>query len=141
VQVLRNYRSAGKFRIHAFVVMPDHFHLLITVSSGITIQRAVQLVKGGFAFRAGKEVGLKAPIWQKGFSEIRVLDAKSFEHQREYIHNNPVRAQLVGSAEEYPYSSASNPDIDPRPAWSKTTCTAPKGARRIIEYGAPEGAP
>jgi len=64
--------------------MPDHSHLLITVRSNMTIERAVQLVKGGFAFRAGKELGLKAPIWQKGFSEIRVLDEKTFEDQRDY---------------------------------------------------------
>jgi len=100
--------------------MPDHSHLLITVRSNMTIERAVQLVKGGFAFRAGKELGLKAPIWQKGFSEIRVLDEKTFEDQRDYVHNNPVRAQLVGSAEAYPYSSASNPsELDPWPAWLK----------------------
>jgi putative transposase len=65
--VLRDYRAAGKFRLHAFVVMPDHFHLLITVGSDMIIERAIQLAKGGFAFRAGKELGVKAPIWQKVF--------------------------------------------------------------------------
>ena len=100
--------------------MPDHFHLLITVGSDMTIERAIQLVKGGFAFRAGRELGLKAPVWQKGFSEIRVLDEQTFEHQTGYIHCNPVRARLVDNAEAYPYSSACNPsDIDPRPAWLK----------------------
>jgi putative transposase len=100
-----------------FVVMPDHFHLLITVGSDMTIERAIQLVKGGFAFRAGKELGLKAPIWQKGFSEVRVLDSEAFENQREYIHNNPVAAKLAGSAKAYCYSSAGNPlELDAAPA-------------------------
>jgi putative transposase len=97
--------------------MPDHFHLLITVGSQMTIERAIQLVKGGFAFRAGKELGLKAPIWQKGFSEVRVLDSEAFENQRDYIHNNPVVAKLAASAERYSYSSASNPsEWDAAPA-------------------------
>ena len=69
--------------------MPDHFHILITVGSDITIERAVQLVKGGFAFRAGEELGLNAPVRQKGLSEIRVLDEQTFENQTAYIHDNP----------------------------------------------------
>jgi REP element-mobilizing transposase RayT len=97
--------------------MPDHFHLLITVGSDMTIERAIQLVKGGFAFRAGKELGLKAPIWQKGFSEVRVLVAEAFENQRKYIHNNPVVAKLSASAEAHSFSSASSPsELDPPPA-------------------------
>lgn len=69
IRTLYDYRARGKFRLHEFVVMPDHFHLLITVDSNMTIERAVQYVKGGFAFRAGRELGFRAPVWQKGFSE------------------------------------------------------------------------
>jgi putative transposase len=47
LQVLFHYRSEGKFLLHEFVLMPDHFHLLITPNSEITLERAVQLVKGG----------------------------------------------------------------------------------------------
>jgi putative transposase len=118
VQTLRDYRNAGKFHLHAYVVMPDHFHLLVTVGSDMTIERTVQLVKGGFAFRAGKDLGLKAPVWQKGFSEVRVFDWNMFQNQRDYIHNNPVRAKLAASAEQYPYGSAYDPsDLDPPPVW------------------------
>ena len=106
VRTLYEYRGQGKYRLHEFVVMPDHFHLLITVGSGITIERAVQFIKGGFAFRAGREFGIRPPIWQKGFSEIRVTDSVAFGRQREYIRNNPVAAGLARQAEEYPESSA-----------------------------------
>jgi putative transposase len=34
--------------------MPDHFHILMTLGREISIERAVQFIKGGFAFRAGK---------------------------------------------------------------------------------------
>jgi putative transposase len=90
VDTLYAYRAQNKFRLHEFVVMPDHFHLLLTVGPKITIERAVPFVKGGFAFRAGKDLGLRAPVWQKGFSEIRVLDEETFENQARYIRNNPV---------------------------------------------------
>jgi putative transposase len=106
VQTLYEYRTQHKYLLHEFVVMPDHFHLLITVGSGIAIERAVQFIKGGFAFRAGREFGIRPPVWQKGFSEIRVADSVAFTRQREYIRNNPVAAGLASRAEEYPQSSA-----------------------------------
>src|ERR1700684_1059081 len=61
VCVLYGYRDQNKFRLHEFVVMPDHFHVLLTVECDMTIERAVQFIKGGFAFRAGGEFGFVAP--------------------------------------------------------------------------------
>ena len=46
--------------------MPNYFHLLLTIENEMTIERAVQFIKGGFSFRAGKELGMRSPIWQKG---------------------------------------------------------------------------
>jgi REP element-mobilizing transposase RayT len=66
IRVLYDYRAQLKFRLHEFVVMPDHFHALLTIEDGLTIERAVQFIKGGFAFRAGRELGFRAPVWQKG---------------------------------------------------------------------------
>jgi putative transposase len=110
------YRSQRKFQLHEFVVMPDHFHLLITVGAGMTIERTVQYIKGGVAFRARRELGLSAPVWQRGFSEIRVSDLDAYEAQRDYIWQNPVRKHLVERAELYEYSSAGmRSELDPRP--------------------------
>jgi len=72
----------------------------------MTIERAVQFIKGGFAFRAGRELGFSAPVWQRGFSEVRILDADAFLRTGEYIRNNPVIRHLVSEAEGYSYSSA-----------------------------------
>lgn len=78
IEVLYEYRRQDKYRLHGFVVMPEHFHLLLSVDSSLSIERAVQFIKGGFAFRAGKELGLRPPVWQKGFSEARIWDWDSF---------------------------------------------------------------
>jgi putative transposase len=116
IKTLYEYRTQGKFILHEFVVMPDHFHLLLTVGRDMTVERAVQFVKGGFAFRAGKELGIRAPFWQKGFSEVRVLDTEHYAHTREYIRNNPVKRRLVVRAEDYPYSSGRpGRELDPPP--------------------------
>ena len=115
-QTLSHYRDLAKFRLHAFVIMPNHFHVLITVGQNISIERAVQFIKGGFAYRAGKELGFRAPVWQKGFSEVRVLDETSLLRMAEYIHNNPVRRQIVDKPEDFPYSSAfAGSTVDPMP--------------------------
>jgi putative transposase len=111
IETIRAYRAQGKYRLHEFVVMPDHFHALITVDVNMTVEKAVQLMKGGFSFRAARELRIKAPFWQKGFSEIRVFDSETFENQRHYIHHNPVKAHLAARPEEYSYSSAREPQI------------------------------
>lgn len=116
IRTLRDYRRQQKYLLHEFVVMPDHFHALITVAPGMTVERAVQFVKGGFAFRAGKALGFKAPVWQKGFSEIRVFEWEAFENQTKYIWNNPVVAYLAERAEDYAHSSARDrAELDPPP--------------------------
>jgi putative transposase len=103
IDVLRSYVAAGKFRLEDFVVMPDHVHLLITVGADMTIEKAMQLVKGGFSFRLKKETGYLGEVWQRGFSEVRVANDQSFLQHREYIAGNPVKAGLVDSPEKFPY--------------------------------------
>jgi putative transposase len=116
IDVLYHYRQQQKFLLHEFVIMPDHFHLLITVDAEMTVEKAVQLIKGGFAFRAGRELGFRAPVWQKGFSEIRVNEQGVFLDIRGYIHDNPVKGFLVTVAADYPYSSAhAGFELDPPP--------------------------
>ena len=116
IDVLYHYREQRKYLLHEFVVMPYHFHVLITVGAEVTVETAVQLIKGGFAFRAGRELGFRAPVWQKGFSEIRVHERQAYVRIREYIHANPVKQLLVTAVADYPYSSAcSEFELDPPP--------------------------
>ena len=103
IDVLRSYVTAGKFRLHDFVVMPDHLHVWLTVGDGMTVERAMQFIKGGFSYRLKKECGYWGEVWQRGFSETRVEDRQSFMKHRDYIAANPVKAGLVDSQEEFPY--------------------------------------
>ena len=106
IDVLRSYVAANKSRLHDFVVMPDHLHLLLTVGEGMTIEKAMQFVKGGFSYRLKKEHGYMGEVWQRGFSESRVEDQQGFVRHREYIAANPVKAGLAESPEAYPYCFA-----------------------------------
>jgi putative transposase len=101
-QNLLSHRDS--YLLHEFVLMPDHFHLLITPS--IPLERAVQFIKGGFSFRAKKELGTNAAIWQRGFSDHRIRAEDDYEKHLHYIHLNPVKKHLCTSPTEYRYSSA-----------------------------------
>ncbi len=106
IDVLRTYVAAKRFKVHDFVVMPNHFHLLITLDGDMTVEKAVQLIKGNFSYRAKKELCYQGEIWQRGFSDERVWDRESFLRHRSYIEDNPVKAGLASSAETYPYGSS-----------------------------------
>ena len=96
VEVLLHYRAERKYLLHEFVVMPDHFHLLLTPV--VTLERALQFIKGGFSYRAKKE-GMS-------FYDRRVRDLAEYRAFCLYIQLNPVKRGLVTSAGGYPYSSA-----------------------------------
>jgi putative transposase len=106
IDVLRSQVRNGKLEIHDFVIMPNHVHMLMTIPGALSLERGMQLIKGGFSFRAKKELGFQGEIWQRGFSDVRIVDESSFREHRAYIDNNPVKSGLVNAPEEYPYGTA-----------------------------------
>jgi putative transposase len=103
IDVLRTCVAAHDFRLHDFVVMPDHFHALLTVDESMTVEKAMQLIKGRFSYLLKKQHGYQGEVWQRGFSEVRADDEAAFSGYRNYISRNPVRAGLAASPEEYPF--------------------------------------
>ena len=93
-----------RYLLHAFVLMPDHFHILFTPSASLEL--AMQCVKGGFSFRAKKSFEWKSEIWVVGFSDHRIRDEEDYDLHLAYIHRNPVKANLVESSEKYLLGSA-----------------------------------
>lgn len=102
ITTLFRYRDAGKFLLHAFVVMPDHIHVLLTPAPDMAVERCAQLIKGGFSFAARKSVS--GEIWQEGYHAHRITDDEDLRNQTSYILNNPARKRL----ESYPWVSSSS---------------------------------
>jgi putative transposase len=107
VETLLRYRQNGAYALHAFVLMPDHFHVLLTPARNTTLERAVQLIKGGSARTLGLERHLQFPVWQRGFSDHRIRDAVDYSNHIRYVEQNPVRKRLVVEAREYRWASVS----------------------------------
>jgi putative transposase len=117
IETLYEYRRQSKYQIHPFVVMPEHFHLLLTPARGVTIERALQLIKGGYSYRVKTELHRSFEVWQPGFTDRRVRVGE-YGRMVEYIEQNPVKAGLVKNAKDYPYGSASGLfDLDPAPSY------------------------
>jgi putative transposase len=106
IGILYNYRSNGNYLLHEFVVMPNHVHLIIT-PTGITLERAMQFIKGGYSHSLRVNGRPTLEIWQPGFTDHRIRDAEDWAEHVEYIHLNPVRAHLCSKPEDFKYSSAS----------------------------------
>lgn len=88
LKTLYGYRRQGRFQLHAFVLMPDHVHLLLAPEPDVTLERAIQLIKGGCSHAVGVEIS-RREIWQKGFTGHRIRDTQDFVEHRLYIHQNP----------------------------------------------------
>ena len=129
---LYHYRGTA-YLLHEFVIMPDHFHILLTPKT--SLEKAVQYIKGGFSYRAKKELGSNMEVWQKGFSDHRIRDAGDYLRHVDYIRQNPVRKNLCDRVEGCPHSSAAAGfELDPVPQGLKPVLLADSN-------GAPEGAP
>lgn len=114
IEILAGYRVKGSFDLYAFVVMPDHVHLLLTPAPLVPIEKAVQLIKGGFSFRLKS----KSEVWERGYFDRRIPDRNAFHTAKTYIEQNPLRARLVSEVTAYPYSSVAYPEmVDPQPKW------------------------
>ena len=97
--------SLRHYTLHAFVVMANHLHLLITPQ--VALPKLLRSLKGITAKRANQILGLTGQaFWQEESYDHWVRDGKQFDRLRAYIEQNPVKAGLVKAPEHYPWSSA-----------------------------------
>jgi putative transposase len=94
LETLQHYRRQGLYELNAFVVMPDHVHLLLTTSD---LPKAMKHIRGGFSHRLAST----KDVWQPGYTDHFIQSREDFLHHRAYIHQNPVRAHLCQHAHEY----------------------------------------
>jgi REP-associated tyrosine transposase len=100
-----NANILGHYSLNAFVVMPNHVHLLATPA--ISLPKLTKSLKGITAKRANQMLALTgSPFWQEESYDHFVRHEREFEKVRSYIESNPVRAGLVREASEYRWSSA-----------------------------------
>ena len=95
IETLFRYRDQNRLLLHGFAIMPEHIHVLLTPAE--TIERAAQLIKGGYSFAMRKQ--RPGEVWQPGYHAHRIISAEDYWNQLMYIAVNPQKRGLA----DYPY--------------------------------------
>lgn len=114
VDVIRYYERALVYKTHAFVVMPEHVHLLLQRLGEKSISAIVRDIKKyySYLFKTEHWCGTdnrenrfisngRFTLWHRGFDEVTISSEKQYYTKLNYIIANPVRRGLVRDAEEY----------------------------------------
>jgi REP element-mobilizing transposase RayT len=91
-------------RLHAYCFMTNHIHALIQVSD-VPLSRLMMRIAGLYARRVQKGLGTTGHLFEKRYYPVLVDADEYLLELLRYIHLNPVRAHLVASADEYPWTS------------------------------------
>jgi len=107
--ILQSLRKGARelhyFVLHAFVIMPNHIHLLITPH--VSMRRITNGLKGSTAREANIILGRTGGrFWQDESFDHWVRSTAEFARIWNYIELNPVTAQLVTRPQDWPWSSA-----------------------------------
>jgi putative transposase len=102
--------------IHAYVLMPNHFHLLASPAEANSLARMIQWIGRKYVQYFNRKYGRTGTLWQGRYRTTVVDSERYFLVCSRYIELNPVRASLSGDAAEYPWSSyAHHAGIKPDP--------------------------
>jgi putative transposase len=103
IQCMEAEAARAPVDLHAYCVMPDHVHVLLTPLAGTSVVRFIQAVKSRTT-HAYWTLGGQGKLWQRGLYDHVVRREESTSRIAEYILANPVRAGLVENAPAYPFS-------------------------------------
>lgn len=94
------------WRLSAWVVMPNHIHLLATRFESVTLPAIVQSFKSLTSHKANKLLSRNGRFWMPEYFDRYIRNRQHFVKTVSYIENNPVKARLCGKPEDWPFSSA-----------------------------------
>jgi putative transposase len=98
-------RDRGAIALHGYVVMPDHYHVLLTLGGESSVSGVVRAVHSLFARTCRGETRLQGRIWQRRFYDHVIRDEADLRAKLSYLHANPLRAGVVEEPASYARSS------------------------------------
>ena len=100
------YHHNKSYDLHAWVIMPNHGHLLATQLPGKHLPDILHSIKSYTANAANKLLARKGSFWQHESFDRYIRNYKHYAAVVDYIEMNPVKARLCSKREEWPWSSA-----------------------------------
>ena len=98
--------SGERYKLIAWVIMPNHIHLLLKPLNDWTIEKIMQSFKSFTASEANKFLDRSGKFWMREYFDRYIRDTEHFEKAFRYIENNPVKAGFCKKPEEWKFSSA-----------------------------------
>jgi REP element-mobilizing transposase RayT len=98
--------DGARYRLHAWVVMPNHVHVVITPFVDVSMSQIVSSWKSYTATRANELLGNRGTFWQPDYFDRFIRDERHFLAAVSYVENNPVVAGLCSSPSGWRFSSA-----------------------------------
>ena len=95
-----------RYGLHAWCVMPDHVHVLVTPFHGYGLERILHSWKSFTANEINRMLHRSGTVWQRESFDHLVRSPEAFERFLAYIEANPVTAGLCSRAPEFRFSSA-----------------------------------
>lgn len=99
------FYDGKKYVLHAWCVMPNHVHMLVTLLSGITLTDIVRPLKSYTSKHIHDALGGSGRLWQPDFFDRLIRDGEHFEKVARYIEWNPVKAGLCDDPALWPFTS------------------------------------
>ena len=109
VQTTLLHSDGQRYKLMAWVIMPNHVHAVVEVFEEYSLSEVVQAWKSYTAHGANKMLQRTGAFWAIEYFDRFIRDAAHYDRVVQYIHQNPVKAGLVMNAEEWPFSSAYKP--------------------------------
>jgi len=95
-----------RYRMHAWVVMPNHVHALCTPSEGLSLGTIIGGWKSFSARQANAVLKRKGQFWQEDYFDRYIRDGEHFGRASRYVERNPVRAGLCATPAAWEFGSA-----------------------------------
>jgi len=89
-EAIRHFADS-RYRLHAYVIMNDHVHVLVRPSTGCALAQIVQSWKSFTANQLQRQHGRRGAVWQGEYFDRVVRDDDEYEQKRDYILNNPSK--------------------------------------------------
>jgi putative transposase len=105
LNIILYHKFACHYRLYGFVIMPDHFHMVVQPYGQLDLSSITKRIKGNFTRFFHLYTGQSEPIWQKGFYDRGIRSRQELISTLEYMHNNPVRKGLATRPDKYEFSS------------------------------------
>ncbi len=88
------FRDGKEYLLHSWVIMPNHVHVLMSPTAGVTLSKVVAAWKRFSAIRINKAIGGSGALWQKDYFDRLIRDWDHFANVARYIRRNPEKERL-----------------------------------------------